>query len=287
MAAGVAKGNWLITHGLPYIARPGYGFRTPRRPIAGLEFAGTVVARAEGIDRFSIGDAVFGASGGAFAEMVSVPLSALALKPPLISFEQAATAPISGLTALQAVRDGGRVAPGQHVLVLGASGGVGSYAVQIAKAFGAQVTGVASTRNVGLVGSLGADHVVDYTREDPTAVAAQYDVIIDLAGNRAVSRLRRALVADGTLVIVGGTGGRWTMGFERTIGGMLIAPLVRHRIVGLLSKTNQEDLQALADLMAEGKLSPVVQESFPLSRAAAAVEAAGAGHGAGTIVLSI
>ncbi|MEQ9569169.1 MAG: NAD(P)-dependent alcohol dehydrogenase, partial [Longimicrobiales bacterium] len=284
-AAGVARGIWLITHGLPYIARPAYGFRTPRLPIAGLEFAGTVLARSAGVDRFEVGDDVFGASGSAFAERVSVPVKALARKPPQVSFEQAATAPVSGLTALQAVRDGGRVAPDQHVLVLGASGGVGSYAVQIAKAFGARVTGVASTRNLGLLRSLGADHVVDYTRADPTATAARYDVIIDLAGNHPVSRLRGALTENGTLVIVGGTGGRWTMGFERTIGGMLLAPLVRHRIVGLLAKTNQADLETLADLMVEGKLSPVVQESFPLSRAAAAVEVVGAGHRAGTIVL--
>lgn len=284
-AAGVAKGIWLMTHGLPYIARPAYGFRTPKQPIAGLEFAGTVMARAEGIDRFNVGDAVFGVSGGAFAEMVSVPLDALAEKPPTIGFEQAATVSISGLTALQAVRDAGRVGPGQHVLVLGASGGVGSYAVQIARAFGAEVTGVASTRNLDLLRSLGADHVVDYTREDPTEAAGKYDVIIDIAGNHAVSRLRRAMVANGTLVIVGGTGSRWTMGFERTVGGMLLAPFVRHRIVGLLSKTNQADLQALSDLMAEGKLAPVVSESRPLTSAAEAVEAAGSGHGAGTSVV--
>lgn len=286
-AAGVARGIWLITRGLPYIARPAYGFRKPRQPIAGLEFAGTVVARSEGIERFEVGDDVFGVSAGAFAETVSVPLEGLAPKPDGIGFEQAATAPISGLTALQAVRDGGQVEPGQHVLVLGASGGVGSYAVQIAKAFGAQVTGVASTRNLGLLRSLGVDHVVDYTREDPTTTTARYDVIIDMAGNHPVSRLRRTLTERGALVMVGGTGSRWTMGFERTIGGMLIARFVRHRIVGLLSKANQADLEVLATLMAEGKLSPVVQESFPLSSAAAAVEAAGTGHRAGTTVVAI
>lgn len=270
-----------ISHGLPTASE------LPGNPSRASSSRARSVACPEGIDRFSVGDAVFGTAAGAFAEMVSVPVTALAPKSPQIAFEQAATVSISGLTALQAVRDGGRVAPGQHVLVIGASGGVGSYAVQIAKAFGARVTGVASTRNLELLRELGADHVVDYTRDDPTAVTARYDVIIDIAGNNAVSHLGSALVKNGSLVMVGGTGGRWTMGFERTIGGMLLAPLVGHRIVGLLAKTNQADLQALADLIAKGMLSPVVQRSFPLSDAAEAVEAAGTGHGTGTVVLTV
>jgi NADPH:quinone reductase-like Zn-dependent oxidoreductase len=179
------------------------------------------------------------------------------------------------------------VQAGHRVLVIGASGGVGSFAVPIAKAFGAEVTAVASARNLTMIRDLGADHVVDYTREDPTDGPRRYNVIIDIAGNRPVSRLRRALVPDGTLVLVGGTGSRWTMGFERTIGGMLLAPFVRHRIVGLLSKPNQRDLAVLAELMASEQLTPVVQPPYPLSRVAEAIEGVGASHGAGTIVVTL
>lgn len=286
-AVGIAKGNWLITHGLPYIARPLYGMRAPKQRVAGLQFAGTVVALGGDVGGFAVGDALFGLCAGALAEFVAVTIDAVAVKPSSVSFEQAAAVPISGVTALQAIRDGGRVQAGHRVLVIGASGGVGSFAVQIAKAFGADVTGVASTRNLAMLLELGADQVVDYTREDPTQARRPYDVIVDTAGNRSVSRLRRALVPNGTLVIVGGTGSRWTMGFERTIGGMLLAPFVRQRIIGLLSKPNQHDLTVLAELMASGKLTPVVQSPYPLIRAAEAIESVGASHGAGTIVVTL
>jgi len=286
-AVGIAKGNWLITHGLPYIARPAYGIRVPKQRVAGLQFSGTVTAAGEDVVGINVGDALFGVHAGALAEFVAVPVHAVAFKPSRVSFEQAAASPISGVTALQAIRDAGRVKAGSRVLVIGASGGVGSFAVPIAKAFGAEVTAVVSTRNLTLVRDLGADHVVDYTREDPDDASRQYDVIIDIAGNRPVSRLRRALVADGTLVIVGGTGSRWTMGFERTIGAMLLAPFVRHRIVGLISKPGQSDLNVLAELMASGRVTPVVQSRVPLDRAAEAIEDAGTGHGAGTIVVSL
>jgi NADPH:quinone reductase-like Zn-dependent oxidoreductase len=285
-AVGIAKGNWLITHGLPYIARPGYGLRTPKQRVAGLQFSGVVEQLGEDVGGFTVGDPVFGSGGGALAEFVAVPGDGLVSKPPQVSFEQAATTPISGQTALQAIRDGARAKPGQHVLVVGASGGVGSFAVQIAKAFGAEVTGVAGPRNLTVVRELGADHVLDYTREDPTAGFPAYDVVIDIAGNRPVSRLRRALAPEGTLVIVGGTGGRWTMGFERTIGGMLLSPFVGQRIVGLLSETSRHDLLALARMMDSGEVTPVVQAAFPVARAAEAIEAAGAGRGAGTIVVT-
>jgi NADPH:quinone reductase-like Zn-dependent oxidoreductase len=285
-AVGVAKGNWLITRGLPYIARPSYGLRRPKHPVAGLQFSGTIEAMGDEVDGFSVGDPVFGSHPGALAEFVGVPAEALAAKPAGVTVEQAATVPISGVAALQAVRDGGRVQPGHRVLVIGASGGVGSFVTQIAKAFGAEVTGVASTRNVALVRDLGADRVIDYTREDPTAGDPKYDVIIDIAGNRSVARLRNALAPDGALVIVGGTGGRWTMGFGRTVGAMLLAPFIRHRIVGLLSASNGPDVRALAELMASGRVTPVVQTSYPLSRTAEAVEAVGAGRGIGTPVVT-
>ena len=286
-ASGLAKGIWLITHGLPYIARPLYGMRTPKQRIAGLQFAGTITALGESVDGFAVGDAVFGLHAGALAEFVAVPVDALVAKPSEVSFEQAAAAPISGLAALQAVRDGGRVQAGHRVLVIGASGGVGSFAVQIAKAFEAEVTGVASTPNLAMIRRLGADHVVDYSREDPTARRARYDIIIDTAGNRPVLRLLRALTPQGSLVIVGGTGGRWTMGFERTIGGMLLASFVPQRIIGLLSTPNQRDLTVLAELMASQKLTPVVQSTVPLSHAAAAIESVGGGHAAGTTVVTL
>ena len=285
-AVGVAKGNWLITRGLPYIARPAYGIRTPKHRVAGLQFAGTVAALGENVDGFAIGDAVFGLHPGTLADFVSAPVDDVVLIPAGISFEQAAAAPISGLAALEAVRDAGRVGQGHRVLVIGASGGVGSFAVQIAKAFGAHVTGVASTRNLDSLRELGADDVVDYTRDDPLAMRPGYDVIIDIAGNRPVSRLRRALAPEGTLAIVGGTGGRWTMGFGRTIGGVLLGKLVRQRIVAVLSMANSEDLGVLADLMATGKLTPVVEPAGSLGRAAEVIERVGAGHGVGTLVLT-
>lgn len=286
-AVGIARGNWLITHGLPYIARPVYGLRTPKLKVAGLQLAGTVAALGQDVDRFAIGDPVFGSCANALAEQVAAPIDALVKKPDNVSFEQAAAVSISGLAALQAVRDGGRVRPGHRALVIGASGGVGSCAVQIAKAFGGQVTGVASSRNLPLVRDLGADDVIDYTREDPIGRRPGYDVIIDVAGNRPVSRLRGALAPDGALVIVGGTGGRWTMGFGRTIGAMLLAPFVRQRLVSVLARTNRADLGVLADLMASGRLTPVVQALYPLARAAEAIESLGTGHGTGTPVVTL
>jgi len=286
-AVGIAKGNWLVTHGLPYIARPSYGVRAPKHRVAGLQFAGTVATLGGNVEGLSVGDAVFGFRAGALAEFVATAADSLAPKPVGVTFEQAAAAAISGVAALQAVRDGGRVQPGCQVLVIGASGGVGSFAVQIAKAFGGTVTGVASGRNSAMVRDLGADRVIDYTEEDPIAGDDRYDVIIDIAGNRPVARLRKALVRGGSLVIVGGTGGRWTMGFERTIGAMLLAPLVRHRIVGLLSTPNVPDLMALSELMASGRIAPVVQPSYPFLRAAEAVEAVGVGHGSGTLVVTL
>lgn len=286
LAAGVAKGNWLITHGLPWIARPSYGWRTPKERVAGLQFAGVVEAVGAEVAAFSTGDAVFGTHAGALAEFVAVPERAMARKPDSVTFEEAAAAPISGLAALQAVRDAGKVQPGQRVLVVGASGGVGSFAVQVAKALGAEVTGVASTQSLALVRELGADHVVDYTREDVTARLGAYDVVIDIAGNRPVSHLRRALAPGGTLVIVGGTGSRLTMGFERTIGGMLLSPFVKQRIVGLISTPNQADLEALAELMAHGKVVPAVERRFALEEAAEAIETVGSGRAKGTPVVT-
>ncbi|MBX3174456.1 MAG: NAD(P)-dependent alcohol dehydrogenase [Gemmatimonadaceae bacterium] len=285
-AAGVGKGIWLITHGLPYIARPAYGFRTPKEPIAGLEFSGVVEAVSEGVTDLKRGDAVFGQGPGAFAEFVAVPATELARKPETVTHAQASIVPVSGLTALQAVRDAAGVTTGQRVLIVGASGAVGSFAVQVAKAHGAHVTGVASSRNLDRLRALGADEVIDYTREDITSRGTPFDVVIDIAGNRSVSSLRSVLTPTGSLVIVGGTGGRLTMGFGRTVGGMLTNPFVKHRIVGLLANPNQKDLALLAEHMAAGKLHPAAQEPVPLDRAAEAIESVGRGKGFGVVVIA-
>ena len=283
-AAGIAKGNWLVTHGLPLIARPSYGLRRPAERIAGLQFAGVIEALPGTHPDLQVGDAVFGQHAGSFAELVAVPVAMLAHKPASVSFAQAASAPIPGIAALQAIR-AAALTPGQRALVIGASGAVGSYVVQIAKGTGAHVTGVASTRNLARVRALGADDVLDYTREAISARGTPYDVVIDIAGNRAVSTLRAVLTHTGTLVIVGGSGGRWTMGFERTVWAMLLGRVVRHRIVGLLSQPDADDLASLADLMARGVVTPDVQPPLPLEAAGDAIERAGRGEGAGGLVL--
>lgn len=283
-AAGVAKGNWLVTRGLPLIARPSYGLRRPAAPIAGLQFSGILESVPDGETTVKVGDAVFGQHTGSFAELVAAPVARLARKPDNVSFEQAASAPIPGIAALQALR-AAAVVPDQRVLVVGASGGVGSFVVQMAKGLGAHVTGVASTRNLSRLRSLGADDTIDYTRESMDSRGEPYDVVIDIAGNRRIAALRRLLTPSGTLVIVGGSGGRLTMGFERTVGAMLLDRFVSHRIVGLLSQPNHADLTALADLMTRGVVRPAVEPALPLELASDAVERAGRGDGAGGIVL--
>lgn len=287
-AAGIAKGTWLMAQGLPYIARPMYGLRTPKQRIAGLQFAGTVVAAGASVTTVSVGDTVFGLHGGTLAECIAVPAAMVVPVPLNITAEQAAVTPVSGITALQAVRDAGRVTDGHKVLVLGASGGVGSFVVQIAKAYGAHVTGVASTRRLDLLRDIGVDRAVDYTTTDPLAGGPEYDVIIDIAGNRPVSRLRAALHPEGTLVIVGGTGGRATMGFGRTVAGVIAGKFVRQRIVGLISDPSPRDLAALAALIANGQVRPLVQQpTFPFVRSADAIDAVWAGRGPGTPVVTL
>jgi NADPH:quinone reductase-like Zn-dependent oxidoreductase len=284
-AAGLARGNWLITRGWPWIARPMYGLRTPRDPVGGLAFAGIVETVGEGVGQWSPGDEVFGSHPGALAEWMTVPEGALARKPPSVPFPAAAAAPVSGLAALQAVRDAGGVKAGQRVLVIGASGGVGSWAVQVARALGASVTGVAGTRNLDRVRRLGADEVIDYTRESIDARGTGYDVVIDLAGNRAVGELLRVLTPRGTLVIVGGTGGRATMGFGRTVGAMVRSLFVPQRIVGFFSAPRTEDLEELAALMSDGRVVVDMLAEVPLEEAPSALERVGAGQGGGGLVV--
>jgi NADPH:quinone reductase-like Zn-dependent oxidoreductase len=286
-ATGVAKGDWLIAQGLPYIARPAYGLRRPKHRVAGLEFAGVVEAIGDKVTRFAIGDKVVGWGNGALAEHAAVPEAQLAVKPADMSFEAAAALPVSGFAALQAVRDHGGVEPGDRVLVLGASGGVGSIAVQIAKALGADVTGVASTRNLDMVRELGADHLIDYTTEGIGDRGHRFDVIIDIAGNRPLTELRRALQPDGTLVIVGGSGGPTTMGFGRTVRASLLSPFVRQRLRALISKPNLADFETLIEYVGRGVLTPRVDATYPLSDAADAIDLVGQGRSRGKTVVTV
>jgi NADPH:quinone reductase-like Zn-dependent oxidoreductase len=286
-AAGLHRGDWLIARGQPYVARPSYGFRTPKHPGAGIDVAGVVEAIGAGVTGFAPGDEVFGFTQGAFAEYAVVAADALAPKPAAIGFDQAAVVPTSGFAALQAVRDAGEVRSGQKVLVIGASGGVGGFAVQIAKAIGAEVTGVASTKNLDMVRSLGADHVIDYTQERIGDGGRRFDVIIDTAGNRSLSELRGALVPKGTLVIVGGTGGKWLMGFGRTIRGALLSPFVGHRIRPLLSKPTHDDLLVLQRYLEDGALTPVIDRTYPLDAVPEAVGRFEGGHGGGKAAITV
>lgn len=287
-AAGIDRGTWHLMAGLPLVMRLGFGLRGPRQPTPGRDLAGIVEAVGEGVTRFAKGDAVYGTGHGSLAEFARAREDRLAAKPVSLSFEQAAAVPVSALTALQALRNAGRVEPGQSVLVIGASGGVGTYAVQLAKAFGAEVTGVCSTTKVDLVRSLGADHVIDYTRSDLDDDARQYDLVLDIAGNRPVSRLRRLLTPTGTLVIVGGEGGdRWTGGMQRQLGAVALSPLVRHRLAMMLSRENSADLVTLADLADQGAFRPAIDRTFTLDSAAKAMHHLEAGHARGKVVVQV
>jgi len=288
-AAGCGPDVWHLMTGMPYLARPMIGLRRPKLAVRGWDVAGTVEAVGANVIDFQPGDEVIGTADGSFAELVVTRSEKLVPKPANLSFEQAAAVPVSGTTALRAVRDEGKVQPGQNVLVIGAAGGVGSLAVQIAKAFGAVVTGVCSASKMDLVRSLGADEVIDYTREDFANGARHWDVIIDTAGRRPLSRLRRALAPKGTLVIVGGDGGgRWTGGFFR---GVLRAPLVSlfigQRLRGLSSKVKQEDLVALKELVEAGKVTPIIDQAYPLSDTAEAIRHLEEGHARGKVVIRV
>lgn len=285
--ASVARGDWLLTTGLPYIARPSYGIRTPKHRIAGLDVAGVVAGVGPGVSRFEVGDEVLGWGHGTLAEYAAIPEDQLALKPPGISFEQAAAIPTSGAAALAAVRDKAEVGRDDAVLIIGASGGVGSFAVQIAKALGAQVTGVASTRNLGFVRAVGADRVIDYTTEAIGDDGRRYDAIIDIAGNRPLGELRGVLEPDGTLVIVGGSGGNVTMGFGRTVRASALSPFVGQTLSALISEPNLDDLETLVQMVRAGSLEPTVGATYPLADAPLAVAHAGGGGGHGKTVVAI
>jgi NADPH:quinone reductase-like Zn-dependent oxidoreductase len=288
-AAGLDRGTWHIMAGQPYLLRLiGFGLRAPKNRVPGLDVAGTVVSVGSAVTRFSTGDEVYGISRGSFAEYAAVREDKLSRKPVNLTFEEAAVVPISAGTALQALTDLGKVAPGQRVLTIGASGGVGSYAVQLAKAFGAEVTGVCSTAKVDFVRSLGADHVVDYTCQDFADGANGYDLILDVAGNSSLSRLRSALTRTGTLVVVGGEeGGRWTGGFGRSLRAPLLSPLVSQRLTLLASKERASDQERLTPLIEAGKVTPRVDRAYPLDRVPDAMQHLMAGDVRGKVAITI
>ncbi|MCX5192474.1 NAD(P)-dependent alcohol dehydrogenase [Streptomyces sp. NBC_00249] len=286
-AAAVDAGVWHLMTGMPYLLRlMGYGLRAPKVPVRGREVAGVVEAAGAGVTRFRPGDEVFGICEGSFAEYALARPDKLAAKPAGLPLDQAAALPVSGLTALQALRDAGRVRAGQRVLVIGAGGGVGSLAVQLAKAFGAHVTGVCGTGKTDLVRALGADEVVDRGREEITDGRRRYDLVVDTAGNRPLSLLRRALTPRGTLVIVGGEGGgRWLGGTDRVLRAGLLNPFVRHTLRGFMAKELGEDLDVLRRYVEAGELKPVIDRTYDLPRAADAITRQHLGRARGKILL--
>ncbi|MDX6299780.1 MAG: hypothetical protein QOF53_994 [Nocardioidaceae bacterium] len=285
-AAGVERGAWHMMTGKPYLGRLAFGLRTPRNPVLGIEAAGTVVAVGAGVTRFTIGDEVYGFASGSFAEYAVAREERLAAKPTNLTFEQAAAVPISGATALQALTDAGRIQPGQTVLIIGASGGVGTYGVQIAKALGAEVTGVASTSKLDLVRSLGADHVLDYTRDDYADGTRRYDLVVDIAGNPTLSGLRRALTPTGTAVITGGEqGGSFSGGMNRQLRGLMVSPFLRQRLTMFIAKQRSSDLERLTQLIEAGELTPSLDRAYPLHEAADAMRHLEAGAVRGKVTL--
>jgi NADPH:quinone reductase-like Zn-dependent oxidoreductase len=288
-AAGLDRGTWHMMAGKPYLMRLiGFGLRAPKNRVPGLDVAGTVVAVGADVTRFEPGDEVFGISRGSFADYACAREDKLARKPANLTFDQAAVVAVSGLTALQGLCDVGRVEPGQRVLIVGASGGVGTFAVQIAKAAGAEVTGVCSTTKLDLVRSLGADHVVDYTQDDFANGPRRYDLILDLAGNTQLSRLRHVLTPSGTLVIVGGEdGGRWTGGLGRSLRAVALSPFVRQRLTMKTPKEHHADLERLAQLIEAGALKPVIDQTYPLERAPDAMRHLEAGRARGKLVITV
>ena len=288
-AASVDRGTWHIMAGLPYPIRvAGFGLRNPKYLNPGRSLAGTVEAVGNNATGFEPGDEVYGICAGSFAEWVAVKTDKLAPKPSNLSFEEAAAVPISGLAALQAVRDHGAVEAGQTVLIVGASGGVGSFAVQVAKAFGADVTGVCSTAKVDLLRALGADHVIDYSREDFADGQHRYDVILDIGGNRRLSHLRRALTPKGRLVIVGGeTEGRWLGGTDRQLRAQLLSLFVSQKLGTFVASENAADLVALGELIEADKIKPAIDRTYPLSEVATAIRDLIDGRVRGKIVITV
>ena len=287
-AAGVNIADWAVMSGLPYIARPVYGLRKPKNIVRGTDVAGTVEAVGSGVTRFRPGDEVFGWSNGSFADYAAASEGALAPKPANLTFEEAASVPMAGLVALQALRDHGKVRAGQKVLINGASGGIGTFAVQIAKSLGAHVTGVCGTRNVDLVRSLGADHVIDYSQEDFTRSGQRYDFILDNVANHSLTDLRRALTPTGTLVPNGGGfNHRWVASGGRLIRAVVLFRFGSQRLGRFLVSPKHEDLVVLKELIEAGKVTPVMDHAYPLSDTRQAIDHVAGGHTRGKVAITV
>ena len=292
-AASVNPLDWHFMGGRPYLVRAQAGLSRPRARATrlGVDLAGSVEAVGPDVTEFRAGDEVFGGldDRGTLAEYISIRQDgALLAKPAGLTFEQAASVPVAGCTALQALRDKGRVRPGDKVLINGASGGVGTFAVQLAKAFGAEVTGVCSTRNADMVASIGADHVIDYTREDFTRTGKRYDLLVDIAGNRTLGETRRALAPKGALVTVGGPDkGRWIGPLGRPVRMALLSPAVGQRMVFFLARLNKADLGVLRELLEAGKVTPVIDRTYPLGQVARAIGYLEEGHARGKVAITV
>jgi NADPH:quinone reductase-like Zn-dependent oxidoreductase len=289
-AAGVHIGDWHVMTGTPYLMRvAGFGFRAPKARVRGMDVAGTVEAVGKDVTRFQVGDDVYGVCEGSFADYATARVETLAPKPARLTFEQAAAIPTSACTALQALRDAGEITSGQRVLIIGASGGVGLFAVQIAKAYGAGVTGVCSTGKIELVRSVGADHVIDYTTDDITASGQRYDLILDTGGNRTLAELRRCLTPRGTLVLVGGEGGGRLIGgaLVRSLRALALSPFVKQNLKMVLGTTTADDLRILTDLIESNAVNPVMDRTYPLSDAADAVRRLHSGRARGKLVITV
>lgn len=286
-AASVNPLEWHFMRGTPYVGRLGMGLRKPKVTRLGVDVAGRVEAAGPNVTLFKPGDEVFGSARGALAEYACASERRLVLKPDNLTFAQAASVPVAAVTALQGLRDAGKVKPGQRVLINGASGGVGTFAVQIAKSMGAHVTGVCSTRNVAMVRSIGADEVIDYTKEDFTKSGGRYDVILDMVGSHSLSAFRRILNPEGTYVMVGGPSGRWVAPLDRAIGAKVFSWFVSQHMSMLMAELNKDDLGVLRDLLRAGKVKPVIDRTYTLSQVPEAIRYLEAGHAQGKVVIAV
>jgi NADPH:quinone reductase-like Zn-dependent oxidoreductase len=286
-AASVNAFDWHIMRGLPYLVRTSAGVRKPSRVVAGVDLAGQVEAVGRNVTEFRVGDEVFGERGGAFAEYVVGTASNFVPKPANLTFGEAAAVPMAGFTALQALRDKGHVQAGQRVLITGAGGGVGTFAVQLAKAFGAEVTGVCHTTNVEMLRSIGADHVIDYTRDDYTRSAQRYDLLLDIGASRSLVASRRVLGPRGVLVVVGAPAGQWLAPLLRPVAAVVLSRFGRRKLKPFLAERRMVDLVILKELIEAGQVRPVIDRAYPLSETAAAIRRLEAGHVRGKVVITV
>lgn len=286
-AASVNPVDWHLMRGTPYIGRMMFGLRTPRVERLGVDVSGEIEAVGRKVTRFKPGDAVFGACRGAFAEYACASETTLAMKPACVTFAEAAAVNVAALTALQGLRDKGHLQPGQKVLINGASGGVGTFAVQIAKAFGAHVTGVCSTKNVALVRSIGADRVIDYTQEDFTKSGERYDLMLDAVGNHSFSARRGVLNPNGICLMVGGPAGRWVDPLPSVITSLFLSRFGNQKFVMYLMAASHDDLNTMSDLMSAGKVTSIIDRHYPLNEVPRAIEYLEAGHARGKVVVDV